>query len=242
MVETKKKPTTTKKPKVVEAKIEDTKLKEEQVKEDNKYNKVNEDDKYNKVEAENNQLKEDVRVLSEQIKVLMAQINKPQEQIIVKQDNSLNANIKVTSMLNSPYCLSTQPLGRGRVYRFDKYLETKMIRTSDLLDIISVYSAQFEKGYVLLHSKADYEALGIEYIYEGLFTMSKMAKVLELKSTSDVNFILGIDDENLQESMLSVIAERVAKGEQYDFRLLSILEKETNLSAFLTSEKEKLNG
>ncbi len=191
-------------------------------------------------ELENERLKIQIEEMAKQLQQLMTSMEKPTTNTVVVENNTQNTkNIKVTSMLNYVYSLSTQPYGKGRVYTFNKYLDTKLIKLNDLLDIINIYSEQFEKGYALLHSKEDYTLVGLDYVFESVFTKEKMANIVELKSEQDLEFILALEDDSIYESILSVIAEKVVKGYNYDMRLLSRLKTETELEEYIKAKQEE---
>ncbi len=178
---------------------------------------------------------------AKQIEELQKQLDaKNSENEIFKTEDSANHNkmIKVTSMLNNTYNLTTTKRGvGGRTYTFEKYGQTIPIRYKDLLDIVSLYSDQFEKGWVILSKKQDYIDLDVGYMYDDIFDKNKLEKIISLKTKGDVDIILELEDVML-DSVLSLIAERISKGFNYDFNILEMLKQETDINDYINAFNE----
>ncbi len=151
----------------------------------------------------------------------------------------LNRMVKVTSLLNYTYNLNTQPRGKGGVtYTFHKYGETQPIRMKDMLDIVALYSSQFEQCFAILETKKDYDDLGIGYIYDDLLTKEKVSKIIDTCTNEYVDVILSMSEE-LQSSILSQIAEKICNGKNYDFNAIETLREKTQLQEHINGFKEK---
>lgn len=179
-----------------------------------------------------------LKQMQEQMALLQAQINQPQVVIQQQTNDSLSRNVKVISMLNNNYTLSTLPNCKGTVVRFTHYGEIKMIKFTDLQSMIQLYTHQFEQGMVVLGSKKDYDDLGLGYVYDEIINKEKMDKVILLEDDSDVDIILGMSDTML-ENVLRIISEKYVDGYAYDLNRLRVLQYETDINDYIDSYREE---
>lgn len=168
----------------------------------------------------------------------MSTVNTPAQQIIVQQEANKDATrmVKVTCMIGNTYWLSTEAYGGGKQYRFEGYGDTKNIKFTDMISILEIYSKQFEQGMAILGSKKDYDDLQLEYVYNDVLTKPQMDNVINLVTDSDVDIVINMSDE-MQEKVLSMIADKVISGFGYDFNRIKKLEDHTNLEEIISSFK-----
>ncbi|MBQ0114134.1 MAG: hypothetical protein KBT03_13475 [Bacteroidales bacterium] len=179
-----------------------------------------------KANAEKAQMAQMLAQLQSQMLAMQQQLNNQnngQGQVVIKQNDDLTRTVKVVSMIPWTYNLSTQPLGRGKVYTFEKFGEFQNIKFSDMQDILSLVSEQFEKGYAILSTKKDYDDLGISYIYDTVLTQEKVEKLVSLNDDNSVDTILNME-EDMQEKIIGIIANRIATGISYDYNKIKKLE------------------
>ena len=167
----------------------------------------------------------------------MANMAMPQ-QIIVQQEANKDATrmVKVTCMVGNTYWLSTEPYGKGKTYRFEGYGDSKNIKFTDMISILETYGTQFEQGMAILGSKKDYEDLQLDYCYNDIFTKEQMDNIVNLVTDDDVNIILNMQDE-MQENVLYMIADKVVDKFNYDYNKIKKLEDNTNLEKIIESAK-----
>lgn len=150
--------------------------------------------------------------------------NNTQSPIIIRQNEDTTRLVKVTSLLNNTFNLSTQRKGKGRTVTFNKFGESKNIKFTDMQNILENHLKDFEKGYAVLSSKKDYEDLQIEYIYNEVLNFEKMKDIICLKNDNSVNIILNMD-EDMQDNMINLIADNIVNHNySYDYNKIKQLE------------------
>lgn len=194
---------------------------------------VEKKDSTKELEKQNAELMDLIKSMKAEIDTLKSQ-QAIQPQVIVQQSTNgdLTRTVKVTSLIANTYVLSTQPNGRGALFRFEKYGDTQNIKFTEMQSVLQIYGKQFEEGYAVLGSKKDYDDLGIGYAYDMVLTKDKMDKLLELKSDEDIDIILGFSDDML-DNVLRLIANRIANGANYDYNMINRLQKETDLEGYI---------
>lgn len=185
------------------------------------------------LETELKQAKEEKEAMNETLLALQKQLNELQNklnekednnsQVVIKQNGDLTRTIKVISLLPNVYNLSTQPLGKGKLYQFKGFGDSHMIKFGDMQDILGLYLNQFEKGYAVLTNKQDYEDLGIGYIFDEVMSKEKVEKLVKLETQSSVDAILDME-EDMQDKIIGIIANKIADGYSYDYNRIKALE------------------
>lgn len=185
------------------------------------------EDELAKAKAENSALAKMLEQMQKQMAQMQAQINSQSNgtSVVIKSNEDITRTVKVVSLVPNVYNLSTQPNGRGRVYTFEKFGDSLNIRFSDMQDILNIYGNQFEKGYAILTNKKDYDDLSIGAIYGTVLTQDQLEDIVLLKNENAVDIILDMD-ENMQENVTMIIAEKIVDGVQYDFNRIKELEDE----------------
>ena len=175
-----------------------------------------------------NQLMAQIAEQNAKMAELQSQINN-QPTTIIQQANSFNSKkIKVVNLMCNPLNISTEPNGRGRVYAFKEYGDTKLIKYDDLVEIVASYPNTMEKGYAYICDKDAVESLGLTEEYKSLFDKDTMDKIIWLRSETDLELFLGMDDY-LQESVAIKIAELLNANEIIDYNYLRIIKDKTGL-------------
>ena len=161
---------------------------------------------------------------------LQSQINNQQPQTtIIQQNNGLSGKkIKVVNLMHNALNLSTEPDGMGRVFTFNEYGDSRLIKYDDLADIVAAYPNTMEGGLAYICDKEVVESLGLTEEYEKLFDKSTMDKVVKLKEESDLELFLGMN-RNLQESTARKIAERLNANERVDYNYINIIKEKTGI-------------
>lgn len=188
--------------------------------------------------VENNQ-DDIIKKLMEQIAEQNAKMAEMQKQIennnaptvVVSNDNSSvirGKKIKVINLMQNPLNIATQPNGRGRVYSFRNYGDSRLIKFDDLADIVASYPYTMEHGLAYICDKEAVEELGLSEEYTKLFDKERMDKVVWLREESDLDLFLGMD-KNLQESVAIRIAELMNANERMDYNYLRTIKEQTGI-------------
>ena len=180
----------------------------------------------------------------ELIKQLMAQIeeqnkkmaemqsqinNQSQPTTIIQQNNGLSGKkIKVVNLMHNPLNIATEPNGMGRVFTFNNYGDSRLIKYDDLADIVAAYPNTMEGGLAYICDKEVVESLGLAEEYKKLFDKATMDKVVKLREESDLELFLGMN-KDLQESTARNIAERLNANERVDYNYINIIKEKTGI-------------
>lgn len=155
--------------------------------------------------------------------------NKSQTVVVNSDNNSIRGKkVKVVNLMQNTLNLSTEPNGGGRIFTFNNYGDSKLIKFDDLADIVSAYPYTMEHGLAFICDKEVVKELGLEDEYANLFDKEKMDKVVKLREESDLDLFLGMDI-NLQESAARRIAERINANERMDYNYLREIKEKTGI-------------
>lgn len=155
--------------------------------------------------------------------------NKSQTVVVNNDNNSIRGKkVKVVNLMQNTLNLSTEPNGGGRIFTFNNYGDSKLIKFDDLADIVSAYPYTMEHGLAFICDKEVVKELGLEDEYANLFDKEKMDKVVKLREESDLDLFLGMDI-NLQESAARRIAERINANERMDYNYLREIKEKTGI-------------
>lgn len=216
-------------PKKAEEPIETKEIKKTVAKNETVENK----DKDIDLKEQNSQLLDLINSMKKEIDNLKSQ-QAVQPQVIVQQsaNGDLTRTVKVTSLIAGSYILSTQPNGRGAVFRFEKYGDTKNIKFIEMQSVLQIYGKQFEEGFAVLENKKDYDDLGIGYVYDNVLSKKEFDELLKLKKEEDVDKILNFSDDML-DNVLRIIAKNIINNVNYDMNIINKLQRETDLEDYI---------
>lgn len=161
---------------------------------------------------------------------MQKQIDNKSQTVVVNADNNAirGKKIKVVNLMQNPLNLSTEPNGMGRIFTFNKYGDSKLIKFDDLADIVASYPYTMEHGLAYICDKEVVEELGLADDYAKLFDKERMDKVVKLREESDLDLFLGMDI-NLQESAARRIAELINANERMDYNYLRTIKEKTGI-------------
>ena len=190
--------------------------------------------KTEEIKTENNQ-EELIKQLMAQIAEQNAKMAEMQSQInnqpttIIQQSNSMSSKkVKVINLMHNPLNISTEPNGRGRVYTFREYGDSKLIKYDDLVEIVSSYPNTMESGAAYICDKEAVESLGLAEEYENLFDKKTMDRITWLKEEADLELFLGMN-KNLQESTALEMAKLLNANERIDYNYLRVIKDKTGI-------------
>ena len=202
----------------------------EEVKKTTTKAKTNEEKSSIDLEKQNAELLELIKSMKSEIDILKSQ----QTPVIIQQNanSDLTRTVKVTSLIANDYILSTEPNGRGAVFRFSGYGDSKNIKFTEMQSVLQIYGKQFEEGFAVLENKKDYEDLGIGYVYDNILSKEDFDKLLELDSDESIEKILELSDDML-ENVLRIIANNIINHKNYDYNKINTLQQETDLEKYI---------
>lgn len=155
--------------------------------------------------------------------------NKPQTVVVNNENTNMRSKkVKVVNLMQNTLNISTEPNGGGRVFTFNKYGDSRVIKFDDLADIVAAYPYTMEHGLAYICDKEVVEELGLSDEYAKLFDKERMDKVVWLREESDLDLFLGMDI-NLQESAAKRIAELINANERMDYNYLRTIKEKTGI-------------
>lgn len=182
------------------------------------------------LKKQNNEMADALKQMQEQMKLMQSQMlmqSQSQPNIVLEQNKDITRTVKVTSLVDNVLTLSTSKNGMKPCHttKFDKYGQTKSILFTQLQQMLSYHTGQFEIGKVILTSKQDYNDLGIGYIYDSIVLKDKIDEIVLLKEDDAIDAIFEMN-EDMQEKIVDMIARRIVSGESYDYNKIKQLKDE----------------
>ena len=175
-----------------------------------------------------NQLEEQNAKMAEMQKQI-EENSKPQTVVVNNENNAIRGKkVKVINLMQNPLNIATQPNGKGRLYSFRNYGDSRLIKFDDLADIVAAYPYTMERGLAFICDKEVVRELGLEDEYSKLFDKERMDRVIWLREESDLDLFLGMDIK-LQESTARRIAELINANERMDYNYLRIIKEKTGI-------------
>ena len=190
----------------------------------------NKSDDADKLKAENLAMAEQLKQLQGMMLTLQSQLlSQPQAQpnIVLEQNKDITRTVKVTSLVDNVLTLSTtkNAMKPCHTTKFEKYGQTKQILFTQMQQILSYHTRQFEDGKVILSLEQDYHDLGIGYIYNSVPLKDKIDEIVMLKDDNAIDAIFDMN-EDMQEKIVDMIARNIVNGVSYDYNKIKELKNE----------------
>ena len=163
---------------------------------------------------------------------MMAELQKKvdsQPTYVMQKESKLGTEkIKVVNLMHNELNLSTEPNGQGRVFNFEKYGDSRLIRFDELSDIVATYPNTMESGFAYICNQDAVEALGLTEEYEKIYTKEMMDRIPYLREETDVELFIGMN-KTLQESTANEIARLINENERMDYNYLRRIKEECGI-------------
>lgn len=146
------------------------------------------------------------------------------------ESSSLPTKVKVISLLPNKYNLTTQDGGHGKAFTFEKFGDMITMKTSELEEILSVQKQreQAEKGYFYILDKDIIEYQDLSEEYKNINNKETLEKVMNLEIEECVDIFCGLGKE-MQESLATIMAEKLNNGERLDRNKLADISMRTDI-------------
>lgn len=180
----------------------------------------------------------ELELLKQQMAQLMSMIQN-QNNNIVSQSNTLSSRkIKVISLIPNELNLTTEELGAGKKFRFDRFGDEHKIRYDDLEEIVRVNRWIFEKGLAYIGDKEAIFELGLEDYYEKMLDKNGIQNIAKLENPHDVDMICNMN-EIMLEKVTDLIIEDLVNGGNREWVKLAEIKNRTGID--ILEKVEKLN-
>jgi len=130
-----------------------------------------------------------------------------------------NEYVRVTSLIRGKLNVSTERFGRGTVFHFNAFGQTKNINYQTLENIVNNNRSFAEKGYFFIHNKKAVRDLMLEEHYESILSREDMVEIIENKSSNIVG-LFETSNEDQRQQIVELLVEHVAGGGNIDFNKL----------------------
>jgi hypothetical protein len=130
--------------------------------------------------------------------------------------------IKVMSLTNHTLTLSTEGMGRGKLYNFVEFGQTQNIMYEDVENIVHNNRSFAEDcKFVILHPTVP-KLLSLEKSYEKLLDKKAIESVLSL-NREQVKNVFKNTTQSIQETIVSIIIEKIMKDENVDLNNIAVI-------------------
>ena len=145
--------------------------------------------------------------------------------------------IEVVSLTPFKLNLSTEPNGRGRVVKFEKFGDVKRISYADLVRIIDSNQKFLESGYFYIMDERVIKKHALSYAYDSILTKEKLQQVFDLKDTA-VSLYQSASDVQKQ-FIHQIISEKLIRGENIDLNVVSKIEKISGINLIQSANEAR---
>lgn len=116
--------------------------------------------------------------------------------------------IKVISLCPYQLNLSTKGMGRGKIFTFHEFGQSKRILYSDLVEILESHQAFLKDGLFYIADKRVIRKNGLDDIYSNILNKDSIEKIIS-GSTNDAVSLFKSASEKQQEIIVDMLIEKV---------------------------------
>ena len=159
-----------------------------------------------------------------------------EEEIDINPQKYINVINLCACQLN----LSTLPGGKGKLFTFNSFGETKRIMYSHLVDIMETSPKFVEDGRFYIAEKRVIRRHGLDSIYEKLLTKQMIESIFNnTKSPDDVSALYKSANKAQQETIIDLTVSKMMNDPNFDMNIVSAISKvsEINLQKKVDDEK-----
>lgn len=195
------------------------------------------------LEKENKELKEQNEILGNEVenikKMLESLMNQKQEKnnaLKVEENMATkeeyvdydlepiepNKYIRVTSLCNSRLNLTTERNGKGRVFKFSHFGQTKNIPFQVLEEIVGSNESMAKNGRFFIQDKKAVKLLMLEDAYNKILDEKTINAIVDSKE-SNLLEVFKMTPKKQQDHIVSMIIKKVVDGSNMDYNQLQAI-------------------
>lgn len=192
-----------------------------------------------------------VKELLEQIEKLKNQVESLQQNNTVEKtkteyeedeidniDINPSSYIRIISLIPWPLNLTTRPMGKGKIFRFNSFGSTKRILYSDLVDVLEVFSHFLDKGYFYIADKRVIRKHGLDSIYEKILSKDNIEKIISGVDSETALSLFKSATLDQQETIAKMLIDKRLVDESVDLNLWDKMKRElVNNKSFNMDDK-----
>jgi hypothetical protein len=180
-----------------------------------------------------------VRVLKEKAKI--ADQSVPDDDYEDEIEISPQKYISVISLCPFQLNLSTLPGGKGKVFSFEGFGQSKRIIYSNLVDIIDAFPRFLEQGYFYIADKKIIRRHGLNAIYDKLLTKETIENIFNKSMAPDeAANLYKSATKTQQETIISLLVRKMmTESANVDMNLVEAISKVSGIDLSKKVEEEK---
>ena len=142
--------------------------------------------------------------------------------VVVSNDISKlqSKKVRLINLMHGVLNLSTEPDGKGRVFTFNNYGESRLANFDDVSNIVASYPHTTEVGAFYIADKDVIDYLGLTEEYSKIYDKELMDKVTLMRDEEAVD-LFACMDKTLQNDVALDIAKRINANETVDYNNLN---------------------
>ena len=150
--------------------------------------------------------------------------SKTEAEIEAESEIRPNKYIKVISLVEGILVLSTQPMGQGKVFVYNKFGETKNIIYSELAEILHCNQSFAESGKFYIVDKNTVYNHGLVDFYKKILTKDMIEGILDNNQDQVVDTFKNATDAQ-KETIVSIITNRIINNQEVDLNKVNSISK-----------------
>lgn len=182
----------------------------------------------------NDELKERINALESLLSTLIKEKEESKAQDDASDDSfesikiAQEEYIKVMSLCPMELNLSTEGMGRGKRFKFDKFGDIKRILYSDLVDIMENNSNFLNYGFYYIMDKRVIRKHGLDEAYEKILDKEKIEKILSFNEKESVDLFKS-SNQKQKELITDMIVAKIRDSQDVD---LNIIDRISRIAGF----------
>lgn len=182
----------------------------------------------------NDELKERINALESLLSSLIKEKEESKAQDDASDDSfesikiAQEEYIKVMSLCPMELNLSTEGMGRGKRFKFDKFGDIKRILYSDLVDIMENNSNFLNYGFYYIMDKRVIRKHGLDEAYEKILDKEKIEKILSFNEKESVDLFKS-SNQKQKELITDMIVAKIRDSQDVD---LNIIDRISRIAGF----------
>ena len=192
------------------------------------------------VDEEKERMRQELEILKKAVAALQNQEQEPTLTEDSSDPSKINQDdyIKVIALCPMQLNLSTLPGGKGKIFRFRSFGDTKSIIYSSLVDIIENHQSFLEQGYYYIADKRVIRRHGLDEIYEKILSKEKMEEIIMAKSEHAVDLFKSANAKQ-QEFICTMLIKKMYDGEELDLNMVDAISREAGIDITNKVEEAK---
>lgn len=178
-------------------------------------------------------------------KLISEKESKKEEEVISDDDYiyesikiSQDEYIKVISLCPMELNLSTEGMGKGKKFKFDKFGDVKRILYSDLVNIMESNSSFLNYGFFYIMDKRVIRKHGLDETYESILTKENIENVIELSEEDSVELFKSANKRQ-KEFICDMIIEKIKNEKSVNLNVVDRISRISGINLYEKGEESK---